>query len=497
MNDTPSNRFPFSERVSSQFEQRTKLDASDREAVRRLDRSSGHVPARLQLPVECSLADLADAVDEYDRMKRRNMPARPGSEPYTPAVDWAAEPEGDSFSVSFGLPAFGTVVWKCNAKMFSECGVYENSRKEAAELWRTMRGETIGPSSPELDEAYSGLLLAYLQSRATSFRTPQDAELCAEEFVQTIRRAAVEMRRGEYALDLQSLVSQAVRAARPTPTGIDSLDAILGGGLVPGVYVVAGDPGAGKTALAVQMLLYAAHSCGEDERAAYVMLDQGGAPEIAKRLVSLAYAIRGAAGDVECQNKERAKLSNAARWDDVERGFYPAHVDELTNERAMLFSLMDGSVANMKEKLDRFMRECGVSLRFLCIDYYQLLRDVGGYEASGETVGSSAEFASLVMRELRTWATDNGVPVVLVGQFSKEAIQRHAKGVEPVMTDLLGAVDVPYQAEAVIMLTNSHDGTGLVTISDAKHRHAGNDAQSGRTARLRLDGEHGLFTEAG
>lgn len=480
----------------SQHEQRDALSKLDRDACRRLDKSDGHVLAALQLPVECSLADLADAVEKHDRLID-NPPAWMDDGPAEPPViDWTAEPEGESFSVSFGRPQFGSVVWECEVSFFSSGDKFDSRRKDASKLWERMRGESIEPVSHELGYAYDALLLAHLQRLAPSFRTPSDAEREAEKIVQVVERAALEIRREEFAPDLQLLVSQAVDSARPTPTGIDSLDAILGGGLVPGVYVVAGDPGAGKTALAVQMLLYAAHSCDEDERAAYVMLDQGGAPEIAKRLVSLAYAVRGASGYVECQNMDRCKLSNAAQWDDVERGLYPGYVDDLTNGRAVLFSLMDGSVTKMKEALVRIMREGNVSLRFLAIDYYQLLRDVGSYEPTGETVGSSTEYASLVMRELRTWATDNGVPVVLVGQFSKEAITRHAKGAEPVMTDLLGAVDVPYQAESVLMLTNAHDGTGLVTISDAKHRHAGNDAQSGRTARLRLDGEHGLFTEA-
>ncbi len=40
-----------------------------------------------------------------------------------------------------------------------------------------------------------------------------------------------------------------------TPTGFDALDAVLGGGLVPGIHVLMGQPGAGKSALALDMAL--------------------------------------------------------------------------------------------------------------------------------------------------------------------------------------------------------------------------------------------------
>lgn len=490
------------------FELRHNLPRDERKAC---DRLEYHVPgsqlqyveASIVLPVDGDLVQLSEVVAEYDRAIAEPQQGDGASRPL-PEIDWTAKPEGDSFEVRFGRSPFSDVRWTCRAFFFKSSSMYDNQqlKKDLAELWSCKVGEAIDSSSRSLEEVYNDLLLAHVKAQVQAysfmFRTPAAVDDAAAKFVNAVMVAVRDMRRAQFEPDMYALVSYAAEAARPTPTGIDSLDAILGGGLVPGIYVVAGDPGAGKTALVTQTLLFAAHSCNADERAVYVMLDQGGAPEIAKRLVSLSYAIHAAAGDAECLSADRCKLSTAAEWDDYERGFCPAYADKFTNGRAILLSLMDGSYHNMVSKLDSIVKRGEVSLRLVVVDYYQLLRDVGGSvydDNTGETVGSSAEFASAVMRDLRTWATTNRVPVVLCGQFTKESIMRHAKGVEPVMTDLLGAVDVAYQSEAVVMLANGHDGTGIVTISDAKHRHAGNDAQADRTARLRLDGEHGFFTE--
>jgi circadian clock protein KaiC len=67
-------------------------------------------------------------------------------------------------------------------------------------------------------------------------------------------------------------VSKAIAGGPRTSTGVAGLDQILGGGLVPeGFYLLQGDPGAGKTTVALQFLL-AGHAHGE--RGLYITLTE-------------------------------------------------------------------------------------------------------------------------------------------------------------------------------------------------------------------------------
>ena len=437
------------------------------------------------------MEDTVNVTDRADEWKR---------------VSWdeLTECDGDTFTAHWEDSTLDRwdAVWTCRATLPDAYHALNNatSLTEADLTFFAQRMLLVSRYSdyPAAVKAMTRALTGHLQRCSSTFVTPGDADACAHMFFDEVAKMVVTMRRNAYAPSMYRLVSAAVDDAKPTPTGLDSLDGIIGGGLVPGVYVVAGDPGAGKTALAVQTLLFVAHQCAEDEVAVYAMLDQGGSAEVAKRLVSLAWAIKSEAGG---EGDRRLLLPDAGQWDEESQGAGIDAFSDLSKNRAVLFDQQDGSFPQLRHKLDELQKNARVSVRLLVIDYYQLLRDVNpvyhgdDYEVTGASVASDAAYASSMMRELRTWATSHGAPVLLVGQFSKESIQRHAKGAKPEMTDLLGSVDVPYQAESVIMLTNAHDGSGVVELADVKHRHAGNEAQGGRVARMRLDGERGYFRE--
>src|SRR3982751_1848550 len=66
--------------------------------------------------------------------------------------------------------------------------------------------------------------------------------------------------------------AQVSAADAASPTGTEGLDDVLGGGLTANrLYLVEGDPGAGKTTLGLQMLLAGR---GQGERGMYVSLSE-------------------------------------------------------------------------------------------------------------------------------------------------------------------------------------------------------------------------------
>lgn len=325
-------------------------------------------------------------------------------------------------------------------------------------------------------------LLAHLQTHVEDMQTPYDATRCVEGFCARMGVDLVEAKRRQLRPNVRTMLANAKRQAKKTSTGIPQLDSILCGGFQRGgIYVIAGDPAAGKTALAVQCALFASNQCKDNERAAYYMLDQGGEAEIVKRCVSLAHAITAG---MDGRPSEGLELSRCDSWTDAETDEGIAEYDALADGKLIVSDVCD--LDTIMRELDR-LYDARLRPRMLVIDYYQLLT------IDAVAVASDAETASDAMCRLRTWSYQSGACVLLCGQYSKAAIERHQKEDQPRMTDLLGGVDVPYQAEGVLCITKAVDGSGSITITDAKGRHSGNMAQGDRATTLTLDGEHGLI----
>src|SRR5579872_3242989 len=90
-------------------------------------------------------------------------------------------------------------------------------------------------------------------------RAPEVApDVVADGITATATGAGLRRARALGAGDALPVVLEDVDPAecQPVPTGIDELDRVLGGGLVPGsVTVLGGEPGVGKSTLLLQMLV--------------------------------------------------------------------------------------------------------------------------------------------------------------------------------------------------------------------------------------------------
>ena len=268
---------------------------------------------------------------------------------------------------------------------------------------------------------------------------------------------------------IAALLDEAMEDAKPTSTGIPQLDALLGGGLHRGLSVLAGDPSSGKTALAVQLALFAANQ--QEGLVCYAMCDQGGAKSALLRMVSCAAAVAGVDG---------CELSRAGMWDtrEVYQGRHA--FDRVGKGRIELTDQTE--ISELISWLD-FMSRTKGHVSFVALDFAQSMT----YDA--RPLAFDPEAASQAVRELRAWAHAHNTVILLLSAYSKSASDAHARGAAPSMSDILGSAELAYSAESVLSLTNQHDGSGEVTARDLKHRHG-----NGKPCTLHLASEHGLFT---
>lgn len=293
--------------------------------------------------------------------------------------------------------------------------------------------------------------------------TPKDADKLMASFFDFLRDEAEENVNPD---PIAALLDEAMQDSRPISTGIPRLDALLGGGLHRGLSVLAGDPSAGKSALAIQASLFAANQ--NDGIVAYSMADMAGKKSALLRMISCAAAVAGVDG---------CELPRAGMWDAREVWQGRHAFDRVSKGRIELTDQTE--ISELISWLD-FMSRTKGHVSFVVIDFAQAC----SYD--GRSLAFDAEAASQAVRELRAWAHAHSAVVLLLSAYSKSASDAHAKGAAPSMTDVLGSSELSYSSEHVLALTNPHDGSGEITVRDLKYRHG-----DGKPCTIHLDAEHG------
>ena len=367
----------------------------------------------------------------------------------------------------------GTVTWECEVDLSALDWPHlwsDRSIMAAEAIYREHRDPTDTRWTLPHIEADALRFLRECVADACGLMTPMDADRLMRMFLcDAMPAAAEELEEPDHICEL---LAEAVEDAKPISTGIAQLDSILGGGLHKGLSVIAGDPSAGKTALAVQLALYAANQ--HDGTVLYCMADQGGRGSALLRMISCAASI--------C-DVEGCELSHAGEWDARELYEGRRAFDRIAKGRVVLLDKTE--LAEAVSQLNYHARKSRVSL--VALDFAQAMT----YD--GHALAFDPEAASEAVRELRAWAHAHNAVVLLLSAYSKSAREAHARGAAPSMTDVLGSAELAYSAEHVLALANPYDGRGTVTARDLKHRHAGNASQADRGCTLTLDAEHGRF----
>jgi len=280
-------------------------------------------------------------------------------------------------------------------------------------------------------------LCAEATSRARgSSRAPEIIETLTRELAKVVVHAPEEMTTAADLfqpfldeLEARAASGQAIRGIR---TGVDALDRVTFGFDPEDLVVIAGDPGGGKTALAVQIALLLALT--EDGAACVCSLEMS-KPQITERLV--AYL-----GGVDSEDLRAGRLTRG-QWASVygeprERLQNGGGGDRLVIEDKAL--TMPQIVSRARAWRTRFPKHRGV----LVVDYLQRIRGGKGDNRAGQ-IGEWTNALKDLARSLK-------ITVLLLSQLNRAPSKDKRP---PTMRDLRESGDIEADADTIVLIHNA------------------------------------------
>lgn len=258
----------------------------------------------------------------------------------------------------------------------------------------------------------------------------------------------------EYTVDIGTAVSEAYdwtdRAAKGEivgiPTGFIDLDNILGSLINGNVYILAGRPKKGKTAILVSI----ARNVAKSKKRVGIFSLEMSRMQVAQRLIAQE-------AEIDLQSIIQGKLQDR-EW--------PIFTNAVESVAALPIVINDLSSINISQirKTARTIKESG-GLDLLIVDYIQL--------ASGD--GKKFERRDLevsaVSRGLKYLARELNVPILAAAQLSRAVEQRANQ--HPILSDLRESGSLEQDAYAVMFIYEPEgDGKQNITGLDiAAHRN--------------------------
>lgn len=281
-----------------------------------------------------------------------------------------------------------------------------------------------------------------------------------------------------------------LEAGSPVPSNIPDLDSLLCGGFRPGLHVLGGEPGAGKSALGLFLSMMSALS---GTRVMFASLEMS-AGQCWDRCLSYASLKTGEPfgwGEVWRLGAEARERRAAAMKKGDAQGFVnefmatdPIAVAATAfTERYPGMLITDaGSLHEISglEEMARSGRRAGLNM--LVVDYLQYM----------DVEGVTDEYArvSAVSKRLNTLGVSLGIPVLALSSVSR---QGNAKAKVPDMHVFKGSGDIEFHALSAMVIDRDPEG-----LEDERRLHvvkARMGSLTGETGyiRLRFDGAHNSF----
>lgn len=254
-----------------------------------------------------------------------------------------------------------------------------------------------------------------------------------------------------------------------TPTGFIDLDKITNGFQKSDLIIVAGRPGMGKTAFAMNLAL---NTCSKYNKSAAVFSLEMSSGQLVQRLLASEAKI------------ESTKLRNG-RLNNEEWQRLASVGSELNDLTLFLDDTPAISSMELRAKCRRLKREYDLSL--VVVDYLQLM--------SGSRAESREQQISEISRALKALAKELNIPVVALSQLNRGVENRTDK--RPVPSDLRESGAIEQDADLIMFLYRDevyHQDTkfpGIAELILAKHRNGPTD-----TIRLAFLEEYTRFENA-
>lgn len=328
--------------------------------------------------------------------------------------------------------------------------------------------------SDEAGKEHANKLAAKLKSLGFAFSTLEMAAKCKDpnEWLQTspetLKKAILKakqwagsdsIREEEKNLTQDSLVKYSAANAlkqfeknissgryKPTPTGLEAFDDMLGGGLYPGLYVIAAATGFGKSTFCLQVADELA-SRGED--VVYFSLEMSQDELIARSLSRLTYLkARDKKCDKKCARTTRDILQQSiiakndrqfiAEYNQV----YSDALDAFARMADRLF-YRDGSADRITiTEVEKFVGQLVESGRrpFVFIDYLQFLKtDIQNL--------TDKQQADRVIEALKRLSTRYGITVVAISSINRQSYSSKAG-----LSALKESGQIEFTGDAVLMI---------------------------------------------
>lgn len=240
------------------------------------------------------------------------------------------------------------------------------------------------------------------------------------------------------------LAEQAVKRRGDTSgvaTGFKLLDWMLGGLQASDLIILAGRPGMGKTALAVNMAYHAAHLWRLAADAGVPPEDRSGAPvaffSLEMSAAQLATRILSEQTSIPAEDIRRGKIADVFErlvHAQVQLEKLPFYIDDTAGI----------SVPQMLARARRIKREHG-HLGMVVVDYLQLLT-AGSHKRYDNRVQELTE----ITKGLKLMAKELNVPVLALSQLNRGVDSRDDK--RPILSDLRESGSIEQDADVVMFV---------------------------------------------